>query len=112
MENDKKVTAAEWLRKEIILNSKHKENSKGGTSFEIGLSKFDVHIVKGKYEADYKYDDDYKIVFSFMDIDKDSFIKVETYFNKVLSGNELASALKLFEQFKSQVNLLSFAKGK
>jgi hypothetical protein len=46
MENDKKITAVEWLRKEIILNSKHKESSKGRISFEIGLSKFDELFIQ------------------------------------------------------------------
>ncbi len=41
-----KQTAVEWLRKELILNSKNKENSKGNISFEIGLSKFDELFIQ------------------------------------------------------------------
>jgi hypothetical protein len=36
-----KQTAVEFLNEQIRLNSKFKENSKGGISFKIGLSKID-----------------------------------------------------------------------
>jgi hypothetical protein len=36
-----KQTAVEYLNEQMRLNSKFKENSKGGISFKIGLSKID-----------------------------------------------------------------------
>lgn len=43
-----KKSVVESLRVQIILNSKHKENSKGGISFNIGLSKFDEIFYKAE----------------------------------------------------------------
>ena len=43
-----KQTAVEWLNREIRLNSKIKENSKGVISFTLGLSKFDELFKQAK----------------------------------------------------------------
>lgn len=43
-----KQTAVEQLVQEIKLNSKLKENSKGGISFKIGLSKIDELLNQAK----------------------------------------------------------------
>ena len=43
-----KQTAVEWLNREIRLNSKIKENSKGAISFTLGLSKFDELFKQAK----------------------------------------------------------------
>lgn len=43
-----KQSAVEWLNQEIRLNSKFKQNSKGGISFTIGLSKIDELFIKAK----------------------------------------------------------------
>jgi hypothetical protein len=43
-----KQTAVEWLNREIRLNSKIKENSKGAISFTLWLSKFDELFKQAK----------------------------------------------------------------
>jgi hypothetical protein len=43
-----KQTAVEYLNEQIILNSKFKENSKGGITFSIGLSKIDELFIQSK----------------------------------------------------------------
>ena len=43
-----KQTAVEWLRKQIILNSKLKETKTGKISFTIGLSMLDKVIEQAK----------------------------------------------------------------
>jgi hypothetical protein len=43
-----KETAVEWLRKQIILNSKLKETKTGKISFTIGLSMLDEVIEQAK----------------------------------------------------------------
>ena len=43
-----KETAVEWLRKQIILNSKLKETKTGKISFSIGLSMLDEVIEQAK----------------------------------------------------------------
>ena len=43
-----KQTAVEWWNREIRLNSKIKENSKGAISFTLGLSKFDELFKQAK----------------------------------------------------------------
>ena len=43
-----KQTAVQWLNREIRLNSKIKENSKGAISFTLGLSKFDELFKQAK----------------------------------------------------------------
>lgn len=51
-------STVEFLRKQIILNSKYKENSKGGISLNIGLSKFDELFYEAKeMEKDQIYTD-------------------------------------------------------
>lgn len=56
-----KQTASEFFRKGIVLNSIIKENSKGGISFKIGLSKLDelsseADKLEGKQSDDYAID--------------------------------------------------------
>jgi hypothetical protein len=41
-------TAVEHFREQIVLNSKIKENSEGGASFTIGLSKIDELFLKAQ----------------------------------------------------------------
>lgn len=58
-----KQTASEFFRKGIVLNSIIKENSKGGISFKIGLSKLDeLSSESDKLEG--KQSDDYAIDFA------------------------------------------------
>lgn len=42
------MTAVEWLNRQIRLDSKIKENSKGGISFTLQLSKFDELFEQAK----------------------------------------------------------------
>ena len=42
------MTAVKWLNRQIILNSKIKENSKDAISFTLGLSKFDELFEQAK----------------------------------------------------------------
>ena len=55
-----KQIAVEWLNREIRLNSKIKENSKGAISFTLGLSKFDELFKQAKEMEKEQMRDAYK----------------------------------------------------
>ena len=82
-----KQLATEFLRKEIILNSITKEDSKGRVSFKIGLSKLDK-LSSEANELERQQSNDYAIEFA------DWLIKRQT--------NYFESLTELLEIFKKE----------
>jgi hypothetical protein len=79
-------TAVEWLNRQISLNSKIKENSKGEIFFTIGLSKIDELFKQAKEIEKEQIVEAYKQGIAYWNGDEWKLINIEQYYNETFKN--------------------------